>query len=162
MVQVHVYERARKMRPSGGSLGLSTTNVFTALEALGPNVTAAVKVPHPSPPLPCGDKPVAYHNIPSSLLGVHLCTTSKLDSGFPSPPHPSLVACIDGLPCWVLITCCVTAQGFQTRTRGEALFHFSPLRPAAGQKYIAALNGAIVLLYVCAVAFQRQLARWVM
>lgn len=43
-VQVHVYERARKMRPSGGSIGLFSQNVFTAFQALGKHVAEAVQV----------------------------------------------------------------------------------------------------------------------
>ena len=44
MVQVHVYERASKLRPSGGSIALFSPNLFAALDALGAGVTEAVKV----------------------------------------------------------------------------------------------------------------------
>jgi 2-polyprenyl-6-methoxyphenol hydroxylase-like FAD-dependent oxidoreductase len=45
-VQVHVYERARELRPSGG-IGLFSGNVFAALEAIGSHVAKAVQVrPH--------------------------------------------------------------------------------------------------------------------
>ena len=44
MVQVHVYERASRLRPSGGSIALFSPNLFAALDALGAGVTEAVKV----------------------------------------------------------------------------------------------------------------------
>ena len=47
-LQVHLYERARKLRPSGGSIGLTGFNAFAALRAISPKVEEAVWVRTPT------------------------------------------------------------------------------------------------------------------
>jgi len=43
LMQVHVYERATALRPSGGSIGLSNQNAFRAFDALGDGVLDTVR-----------------------------------------------------------------------------------------------------------------------